>query len=110
MLVSRFTCPSHERLFANVAAVSMNAPPVLSRWLQPRIQARLHAVLGIAGLAQAAILLSPKIPRLLAADSSVFGRGLLANLALVFGSLMFLRNARFFHRQDVARQRSKVEL
>ena len=88
---------------------TQNAPRP-SRWLDPRVQARVHAFLGVAGLAKAMLLLYPKVPRILAADSSVFGRGLLANLALVFGSLMFLRNARFFSKQAVPRTRVDEEL
>ena len=51
------------------------------------------ATLGVAGLGYAAALLSPKVTALLAGNLGVIGTGFIANLALVFGSLMFLREA-----------------
>ena len=58
----------------------------------------------------AAWLIYPKVPHIFAGDPTVFGRGFVANLALVFGSLMFLRNARFFSRQMSEPTRSNEEL
>ena len=63
-----------------------------------RLHSWLHAVLGIAGLMFAVVLIYPKAHRLINGDPRVLGRGAVANLALLFGSLMFLRNARYFRR------------
>jgi hypothetical protein len=58
--------------------------------------------MGIVGLAFAAYKIFPKAQRLFAGNLHVLGVGAAANLALVFGSLMFLRNARYFRRQAAA--------
>lgn len=68
-----------------------------------RAQSWLHGALGVVGLAFAIFLIFPKAERLIAGDPSVLGRGAVANLALVVGSLMFLRNARYFRRRVGAR-------
>jgi hypothetical protein len=60
------------------------------------LQSRLHASLGIIGLLYAAVLIYPKAVAILAGNTHVLGVGTVANLALAFGSLMFLRNARYF--------------
>ena len=67
-----------------------------------RAQSWLHGALGVVGLAFAIFLIFPKAERLIAGDPSVLGRGAVANLALVFGSFMFLRNARYFRRRASA--------
>ena len=59
-------------------------------------QARLNLVLGVSGLTCAAVLIYPKAARLVDGDLTALGVGAVANLALVFGSLMFLRNWRLF--------------
>lgn len=61
-----------------------------------RRQSWLNLSLGVIGLSYAAVLIYPKAARLIDGDMTVFGVGAVANLALVFGSLMFLRNARIF--------------
>ena len=64
-----------------------------------RFHSWLHAALGIVGLTFAAFLIYPKVQRLINGDSRVLGRGAVANMALLFGSAMFLRNARYFRRR-----------
>ena len=64
-----------------------------------RFHSWLHAALGIVGLLFATFMIYSKAHRLIAGDSGVWGRGAVANLALLFGSLMFLRNARYFRRR-----------
>jgi hypothetical protein len=49
--------------------------------------------LGVSGLVYAAVLLTPKLLTLGAGNPDVLGTGFVANLALLFGSLMFLREA-----------------
>jgi len=66
------------------------------------LQSWLHAVLGVIGLAFASYMIFPKLQRLIAGDYGVLGRGAVANVALVLGSLMFLRNARYFRRRAAA--------
>ena len=63
-----------------------------------RFHTWLHAALGVIGLIFAVYLIYPKAHRLINGDPRVLGRGVVANVALLFGSLMFLRNARHFHR------------
>ena len=70
-----------------------------------RLQSWLHAALGVAGLTVAVFLIYPKVHRLINGDPHVIGRGALANLALLFGSLMFLRNARYFWRRVASIER-----
>jgi len=70
-----------------------------------RAQSRVHLALGIIGLTAAAVLIFPKATRLIDGDLTVFGRGAIANLALVFGSLMFVRNWRVFRAQASAENR-----
>ena len=67
-----------------------------------RLHSWLHAVLGVIGLAFASYMIFPKVQRLIAGDHGVLGRGAVANVALVLGSLMFLRNARYFRRRAAA--------
>lgn len=52
-----------------------------------------NASLGVTGLGIASILVAPKVAALVAGNLAVLGTGAVANLALVFGSLMFLREA-----------------
>ena len=70
-----------------------------------RAQSRVHLALGIIGLTAAAVLIFPKATRLIDGDLTVLGRGAIANLALVFGSLMFLRNSRQFRTRGSAESR-----
>ena len=70
-----------------------------------RLQSWLHAALGVAGLTFAVFLIYPKAHRLINGDPHVLGRGAVANLALLFGSLMFLRNARYFRRRATSSER-----
>jgi len=63
-----------------------------------RFHTWLHAALGVIGLVFAIYLIYPKAHRLINGDPRVLGRGAVANVALLFGSLMFLRNARHFRR------------
>lgn len=58
-----------------------------------RRQVAWNASLGVTGLGLASILMTPKIAALVAGNVAVLGTGAVANLALVFGSLMFLREA-----------------
>jgi len=60
-----------------------------------RVRRRLvfNASTGVVGLSTASVLLAPKVAALLAGNLAVLGVGAVANLALVFGSLMFLREA-----------------
>jgi hypothetical protein len=67
-----------------------------------RLQSWLHAVLGVIGLAFASYMIYPKAQRIIAGEHGVLGRGAVANVALVLGSLMFLRNARYFRRRASA--------
>jgi hypothetical protein len=64
-----------------------------------RRKSRVNLSLGVIGITGAAVLIYPKAALLLAGDLSVLGVGAVANLALLFGSLMFLRNAQMFRRQ-----------
>lgn len=64
-----------------------------------RGRSALPASLSILGLATGVVLLTPKIVALLAGDLAVIGTGFVANLALIFGSLMFLREALRIRRQ-----------
>jgi len=64
-----------------------------------RFNSWLHGALGVVGLAFAAYMIYPKAHRLIAGDPTVLGRGAVANVALLFGSIMFLRNARYFRRR-----------
>jgi ribosomal-protein-alanine N-acetyltransferase len=52
-----------------------------------------NASAGIVGLSLASVLIAPKALALAAGNMEVLGTGAVANLALVFGSLMFLREA-----------------
>ena len=52
-----------------------------------------NGALGATGLGVAAVLIYPKMIAL-TAGAAVFGTGAVANLALVFGSVMFLREAK----------------
>ncbi len=52
-----------------------------------------NASLGLVGLSIASVLILPKAVALAAGSLEVLGTGAVANLALVFGSLMFLRKA-----------------
>jgi hypothetical protein len=65
-----------------------------------RMQSRVQLALGVIGVGYAFVLMYPKAVRLLAGDSSVLGRGAIANVALLLGSLMFLRNWKFFRAQS----------
>ena len=84
----------------DASTIYSNMPDTLERdtknW---RMQSRVHLALGVIGLVAAAVLIYPKAVRVAGGDMSVLGRGAVANLALVFGSIMFLRNARFFRRK-----------
>jgi hypothetical protein len=53
----------------------------------------INASFGTLGLGTASLLLYPKIAALVAGGGLSLGTGFVANLALVFGSLMFLREA-----------------
>jgi hypothetical protein len=52
-----------------------------------------NASAGIVGLSVASVLIAPKVIALAAGNLQVLGTGAVANLALVFGSLMFVREA-----------------
>jgi hypothetical protein len=53
----------------------------------------LSTSLGATGLGAASLLMFPKLAALMSGSLEVIGLGAVANLALVFGSLMFLREA-----------------
>ena len=78
--------------------------------LRLRRQMRMQASLGAVGLGAASFLIAPKLALLFAGSLEPFGVGLIANLALVFGSLMFLRNAQQMRRQATLHLRSNAEL
>ena len=73
-------------------------------------QSRLQASLGVVGLGGASLLIAPKLALLITGNLEAIGIGLVANLALVFGSLMFLRNARQLRQQRTSQLRSNGEL
>ena len=75
-----------------------------------RRQSRLQASLGVVGLGGASLLIAPKVALLLGGNLEAVGLGLIANLALVFGSLMFLRNAHQLRQQRKSQPRSSEEL
>ena len=52
-----------------------------------------NSSLGALGLGVASLLIYPKVVAFMVGGAVAFGVGLIANLALVFGSLMFLREA-----------------
>jgi hypothetical protein len=56
-------------------------------------------ILGVIGLSGAAVLLFRKSPQLLAGNIDTVGTGFVANLTLVVGSLMFLREAQLVRSQ-----------
>jgi hypothetical protein len=62
-------------------------------FLTPGRRALLNGSLGLTGLSVATLILAPKVVALAAGSLEVLGTGVVANLALVFGSLMFLREA-----------------
>ena len=62
-------------------------------FLTPGRRALLNGSMGLTGLSVATLLLAPKVVALAAGSLEVLGTGVVANLALVFGSLMFLREA-----------------
>ena len=62
-------------------------------FLTPARRVLLNGSLGLAGLSVASLLLAPKVVALASGSLEVLGTGAVANLALVFGSLMFLRQA-----------------
>ena len=62
-------------------------------FLTPGRRVLLNGSLGLAGLSVASLLLAPKVVALASGSLEVLGTGAVANLALVFGSLMFLREA-----------------
>lgn len=66
--------------------------PSLDRSARRRVA--LWTVFGVTGLAAAAVLLAPRIAALATGDFDVLGTGFIANLALVFGSVMGLREGR----------------
>ena len=66
---------------------------VLATVVSPQRRVVAHLTLGLSGLSVAAALLHPKVVALAAGSIEVLGTGAAANLALVFGSLMFLREA-----------------
>lgn len=68
-----------------------------------------HVALGVVGLSCASLLIAPKVALLVGGSLSVIGVGFVANLALVFGSLMFLRTAQQMHRQADLQLRSDGE-
>ena len=70
--------------------------------LRLRKQGRSLTALGVVGLGSAAVLIAPKLALLAAGSSEVLGVGLVANVALIAGSLMFLRSARQKHREATA--------
>ena len=70
-----------------------------------RVHTWLHAALGVIGLVFALYLIYPKALGLINGDPRVLGRGAVANVALLLGSLMFLRNARRFRRSAEALKR-----
>ena len=72
-----------------------------------RMHGRVHLALGVIGLVWAFVLIYPKAVLVARGDMSVLGRGALANLALVFGSLMFLGNAHFFRGKSEQSQRDR---
>ena len=80
------------------------------RALRLRTQSRLQASLGVVGLGGASLLIAPKVGLLLGGNLEAVGLGLIANLALVFGSLMFLRNAHQLRQQRKSEPRSNEEL
>jgi ABC-type transporter lipoprotein component MlaA len=61
--------------------------------MQVRRRLVFNASAGVVGLSTASVLLAPKVAALLTGNLAVLGVGAVANLALVFGSLMFLREA-----------------
>jgi hypothetical protein len=68
--------------------------------LRLRSRSRLQAATGVIGLGAGGLLVAPKLALLAAGNLEVIGVGLIANLALVFGSLMFLRNAQQMRREN----------
>ena len=78
--------------------------------LRLRRQSLGFTALGVVGLSYAATLIAPKLALLLGGNLDVIGVGFIANLALTFGSLMFLRNAQQFRRQATLLLRSNEEL
>ena len=74
------------------------------------MQSGLQSSLGVIGLGAASILIEPKLALLVAGNLEIVGMGLIANLALVFGSLMFLRNAQQLRQQPTSQLRSNGRL
>lgn len=64
---------------------------------------------GILGLGMAAVLIYPKVVALLGGTLAPLGLGAVANLALVFGSLMFLREAQRARRRIAPRPHDELE-
>ena len=60
---------------------------------RPPRRVLLDAGLGVTGLGYAVFLAAPKVAAIMAGSLEVVGVGLIANLALAFGSLMLLREA-----------------
>jgi hypothetical protein len=78
--------------------------------LRLRRQSRLQASLGVVGLGGASLLLAPKVALLLGGNLDAVGLGLIANLALAFGSLMLLRNAHQLRQQRKSQPRPNEKL
>ena len=66
---------------------------VLASVITPQGRLVANLTLGFIGLSGAAALIYPKVVALVAGGVEVLGTGAVANLALAFGSLMFLREA-----------------
>jgi hypothetical protein len=78
--------------------------------LRLRKQSFAFTTLGVVGLGYASLLIAPKLALLIGGSVEVVGVGFIANLGLVFGSLMFLRNAQQFRRQATSLLRSNGAL
>lgn len=63
----------------------------------------LNLVVGTVAVGAAALLITPKVISLLDGSLEVLGVGAIANLALAFGGLMFLREAQRAYGGAVAR-------
>ncbi len=72
--------------------VTNDSPSKVARLARRKVI--VNAGLGTVGLASASLLLYPEVVGLVVGNLGVIGLGTVANLALVFGSLMFLREAR----------------
>jgi len=66
---------------------------LLASVISPQRRLVANLSLGFIGLSVAAVLIYPKAVALVSGGLAVLGTGAVANLALVFGSLMFLREA-----------------